>query len=411
MIKVLFVDDEARILKGIKRMLWEAEVSWKVSYAESGAEALKTISQQAFDVIVTDMRMPGMDGASLLSAVKKEHPSIVRIILSGFAEEEAILRTVSVAHQYLAKPCDADILIDAVNRAYLIRQYLKESNVRKVISGLENLPSPPDVYTRFLQDIEKPTSSAKSIAKIIESDVALTAQTLKLTNSAFFGLPQRVEKKIEHAVSMLGLDTLRALVLVAGFYSKHIGSSRALEHIKLLSNRCLTIGMVSRKIALSLGLEGLAADQACCAGVLSHVGTLAIVSNYENQFEKIIRRIENENLNIVEAERKVLGATHQEVGSYLLGLWGFTDPILEAVAFHHEPGKSLSKSPSPLAAVHIAQEIVKKKSQGTEQEGIWAKGIDEAYLRKIGVSQTVAQLAEGLGDIKDKQEAGEAKNG
>lgn len=410
MIKVLFVDDEARILKGIKRMLWEAEVSWKVSYAESGPEDLETISQQAFDVIVTDMRMPGMDGAALLAEVKKENPSMVRIILSGYAEEQAILRTVSPAHQYLAKPCEADILIDTVNRSYELRQYLKESNVRKVIGGLENLPSPPDVYARFLQDIEKPTSSAKSVAKIIASDVALTAETLKLTNSAFFGLPLRVEN-IEHAVSMLGLDTLRALVLVAGFYSKHMGSSYALEQIKLLSNRCLTIGMVSRKIALSLGLAGLAADQACCAGVLSHVGTLAIVSNYENQFEEIIRRLENENLNIVEAERKVLGATHQEVGSYLLGLWGFTDPILEAVAFHHEPDKSPSKLPSPLTAVHIAQEIVKTQSKGTEQEGVWARGIDEGYLGSIGIGQTVAELAEGLGNILDRQEEGEAKHG
>jgi HD-like signal output (HDOD) protein/ActR/RegA family two-component response regulator len=409
MIRVLFVDDESRILKGIKRMLWEADVSWKVSYATSGSEALETIAKETFDVIVSDMRMPGMDGAALLAEVKKEHPSIVRIILSGYAEEEAILRTVSPAHQYLAKPCEADVLIDTVNRSYELRRYLKECDVREVIGGLENLPSPPGVYARFLQDIQKPSSSAKSVAKIIASDVALTAETLKLTNSAFFGLPQRIES-IEHAVSMLGLDTLRALVLVAGFYSKHAGSSATLERIKLLSNRCLTIGMASRKIALSIGLEGLAADQACCAGVLSHVGTLAIVSNYEKQFEEAVRQVEVDDSNIVEAERKVLGATHQEIGAYLLGLWGFTDPILEAVAFHHEPGKSSSKSPSPLAAVHIAQEIVKIQSAGAENEGVWAKGIDENYLGTIGVTKSVEELAESLGNILDKQEEGDNDN-
>ena len=108
--RILFVDDEPMILQGIQHSLRGMRAEWEVALANSGAEALETMAQAPFDVVITDMRMPGMDGAQLLDLVKVKFPRTVRIILSGQSDRETILRSVGPSHQYLSKPCDLDEL-------------------------------------------------------------------------------------------------------------------------------------------------------------------------------------------------------------------------------------------------------------------------------------------------------------
>jgi len=389
--KILFVDDDDRILKGIKRMLWHTDYPWKTAFATSGAEALRMLDQDTYDVIVSDMRMPNMDGASLLAEVRDKYPEVIRIILSGYSEEEAVLRTVGPAHQFLAKPCNSEQLIETINASLNLHQLLKDEGFRKLVGGMKNLPSLPDVYAKFLGALQDEYSSSKTIAEIISQDVALTAETLKLTNSAFFGLPQQV-RSLEQAVSLLGTETMRALVLVAGFYGQYQGDSEIGARIRVLSQRCLEIGMTAQLIAKSLGLEGRDVDFASCAGVLSHIGTLALLANERDRYKQVVQQIEQGGKTVIEAERKVLGCTHQEIGAYLLGVWGFSDPIVAAVAYHHEPSCSVSRALSPLTAVHLAQEFVKPHPNETAGDAAWIAGMDEAYLKELELPKTVTQL-------------------
>jgi len=389
--KILFVDDDDRILKGIKRMLWHTDYPWKAVFANSGAEALQMLDQDTYDVIVSDMRMPNMDGASLLAEVRDKYPEVIRIILSGYSEEEAVLRTVGPAHQFLAKPCNSEQLIETINASLNLHQLLKKEEFRKLVGGMKNLPSPPDVYAKFLGALQDEYTSSKTIADIISQDVALTAETLKLTNSAFFGLPQQV-RNLEQAVSLLGIETLRALVLVAGFYGQYQGDSESGARIRVLSQRCLEIGMAAQLIAKLLGLEGRDVGFASCAGVLSHIGTLALLANERSRYKQVIQLIEEGGKTVIEAERKVLGCTHQEIGAYLLGVWGFSDPIVAAVAYHHEPSSYIPRVLIPLTAVHLAQEFVKPHPDEATGDAAWIAGMDEAYLKEVGLSKTVPQL-------------------
>src|SRR5262245_37814840 len=98
--KILFVDDEPNVLQGLERMLRSMRHEWEMQFAMSGPAALERLAEQTFDVIVSDMRMPGMTGAQLLTEVSQRHPHIVRIILSGQADQEDILRSVGPTHQY-----------------------------------------------------------------------------------------------------------------------------------------------------------------------------------------------------------------------------------------------------------------------------------------------------------------------
>ena len=112
--RIVFVDDEVNILNGIRRSLRGMRTSWDMEFFTSGQAALDGLSKAPAEVVVSDMRMPEMDGAQLLSQVKDRWPQTVRFILSGFSNEEAILRTICPSHQYRANPCESETLITAI---------------------------------------------------------------------------------------------------------------------------------------------------------------------------------------------------------------------------------------------------------------------------------------------------------
>ncbi len=121
MITILFVDDEPNVLNGLQRMLRPMRREWELCFAHSGAEALAILAEKKVDVIVSDMKMPGLDGAQLLEEVSAKYPQIGRIILSGYSEKELAVRSSDIAHEYLTKPCDTEVLKSAVSTANTLR--------------------------------------------------------------------------------------------------------------------------------------------------------------------------------------------------------------------------------------------------------------------------------------------------
>src|SRR6202012_4878179 len=123
--RILFVDDEEFALRGLDRLLRSMREEWEMEFVNSGDKALARMTETPFDVVVSDMRMPGMNGAELLNEVMKRHPKTVRLILSGFADRDLILKCVGSTHQYLAKPCDGHELKMAVMRASALEESLE----------------------------------------------------------------------------------------------------------------------------------------------------------------------------------------------------------------------------------------------------------------------------------------------
>src|SRR5215469_9947183 len=117
MTRILFVDDEPKVLDGLRRLLRPQRLQWDMSFIEGGEAALALLDQSPFDVIVSDLKMPGMDGTALLERAREHHPQVVRIVLSEYADLEAAFRAAQVAHQLLLKPCDAEMLRVAIDRA------------------------------------------------------------------------------------------------------------------------------------------------------------------------------------------------------------------------------------------------------------------------------------------------------
>jgi putative nucleotidyltransferase with HDIG domain len=381
--RILFVDDERQILDGLKRMLRSMRTEWEMSFAEGGEKALEALALNKFDVVVSDMRMPGIDGAELLRRVKDLSPQTVRIVLSGESTERSILDTVGVAHRFLSKPCDPNALKDTINRACSLNAYVHNEALTRVISQTKSLPSPPNLYLEIVEELQHPDASSRRIGEIIGKDVGMSAKVLQLVNSAFFGLP-RESTSTEQAVNYLGVETIRHLVLCAHAFSKIDVASYERFRVDLLWKHSILIGALTKAIVLAENKTGLA-DEAMTAGLLHDIGKLLLLNSFPDQYAKVQRLTEKNRIPNWAAERQIIGTSHAEVGAYLLGLWGIPSPVVEAVAFHHEPSRSGWQEFNTLTAVHCANALLHELDEHWSDHP--AAGHDEEYLRNVGVLQ------------------------
>ena len=382
--RVLFVDDDPNILSGLRRTLRERRGEWEMSFIGSGSDALLLMERETADVVVSDMRMPEMDGASLLTRIKELYPQTVRIILSGFSDKETIIRTVGPSHQYLSKPCETSLLVAAIRRSLTLRRLLTSDSLRAAVSGLAHLPTPPRMFAEIMAELDSNTGSVSSLSRKIGADVGISAQILKLTNSAYFGLPTTVSD-IDDAIRLLGFDTVKAVFLFAGVFSTFAGQAQVAAILERVSQRSLKNSHLAKLIAQSEGLPQAQINATACAGLLAHVGTVMLAVNFPDPFAKVMERAEAEHISIDGVEQEVFQATHGVMGAYLLGLWGFNDPIVEAVAYHHHPGQSGARENGALAIVHVAQCLAQAESRPEYLEKYLERELDLAYLKDAGV--------------------------
>ena len=383
--RVLFVDDEPRVLQGLERLLRPMRNVWDVEFSGSAADALEVLEKEdgAFDVVVSDMRMPGMDGAQLLEQVKRRYPQIVRIVLSGHSERESILRSIGPTHQFMAKPCDADELQQVVARACALRDLLSNGPLRQLVSQLHTIPSLPQTYVDMVEALKSPDASIQEVGKIIAADVGMTAKVLQLVNSAFFGLRRHVSDPSQ-AATLLGIDILKALVLSVHIFSQLDNAQVDGFSLDSLWTHSVATGALAKKIAEAEEIKGEDRDFALMAGLIHDAGKLVIAANLPERYRDAINLAREQQVPIWQAEREVFSASHAEVGAYLFGLWGLPDPIVEAVAFHHCPADCAHTGLTPLLVVHAANALEHSASGG----GGSAK-LDMDYLQAAGREERV----------------------
>jgi HD-like signal output (HDOD) protein/ActR/RegA family two-component response regulator len=379
--RILFVDDEPKVLEGLQRMLRSMRHEWDMAFAGGGAEALEMLKNGTFNVIVTDMRMPGMDGYQLLNQVKELYPQIVRFILSGHSDKDMILKSIAPVHQYITKPCDPAELKATIARTCALRDLLDDKFLVQLVSSIDHLPSLPALYTEVLNEINSPTGSLNKIGEIISKDVAMSAKILQLVNSAFFGLPKHVATP-HRAVCLLGVDTIKALTLSVKIFSQFSQSKLTGYSISNLWNHSILTGVLARSIATNEDRSQSEIDEAFMAGLLHDVGKLILLDKLPQKSLEIVKLANSTNCYLWEAEQKILGTTHAQVGAYLIGIWGLSESIVEAIAFHHSPGKCPNDRFSILSAVHLAD--VLEQGEGADEKTKPTAGLDMVYLTRIG---------------------------
>jgi putative nucleotidyltransferase with HDIG domain len=386
--RVLFVDDDSDVLSGMKRMLRSMRKELVLSFATGGQKALEEMAQSPFDIVISDMRMPGMDGAALLQEIRSRYPNTMRVMLTGQADDDSVLRTVGVAHQFLAKPCESETLKEVLSKVTVLHDLLSDDQLQSLVSSVNSLPTLPESYTRLQELINDPESAIADVAALIEEDVAMSAKILQLVNSAFFGLYKHIDSP-GHAVNLLGLDTIKALVLGVQIFSEMDMKNKQFSVGGLFSHS-MKVGKLAQKIALAAGCEKEICDDCLIAGILHDVGKLLLLSKAPEQYSEALDRCTPEK-NLHQAEQEVIGADHGMVGAYLIGLWGLPGPVVEAIGFHHRTQDFPMETFTPVAAVHLADALYytlfPQEARGP------APLPDEGAVR-------VTQMAGGVEDLK-----------
>lgn len=370
-LQILFVDDEPQILSGLRRMLAPRRNDWDMVFASSGHEALELLAARSFDVLVSDMRMPGMSGAELLASVAENHPGVARIILSGAASESDMMLSAQSAHQYLSKPCERSRLESTIDRALALKGRLDAPELDRIISSPTQLPAFPRTTAELVAEVQSEDPSLERIGDIVVQDAALSAKLLQLVNSSFFGLARQLADPRE-AVRMLGSSRVVSLSLGSGLYAA-IPESASKYSFDRLWSRSLAIASSAERVGKSLG--GSREVQGICymAGLLSVTGTLVLASQMTDRYLEVA-----DSENQLAEETDVLaafGATSAQFGAYILGLWGLPATVVETVAFHKDPSAiGRVGGSASLTAVHVASRVVEAASRGV------APVFDEQYL-------------------------------
>ena len=361
--RVLFVDDEPLVLRSIDRVLRARKVPWEARFVERVDLALDLLAAEPFDVVVADLRIPEADGVELLTQVQRIYPHIARLVLSGQVGTDDCLRVMQVAHQCIAKPCDVGVLRHVVQRLSWGKSLLDEDTAVSA-SELTALPSPPRTYLEVTAAIQRNAGLAE-LSAILRTDVAATAKLLQIVNSAFFTHGARVAS-VERALAVLGTDVVRGLLLSVEVFRSFEGNAVDVAKLEALQAHSTFVAQLARAVA-PIELAG----EAFVAGMLHDLGELALLA---------MRR----------------EGDHARAGAFLLGLWGIADPIVDAVAFHHEPGGVPAGEAGLTDALHLAEivagELTAAASGGQEPAELvsptWMERHDLETLergRRIGV--------------------------
>jgi putative nucleotidyltransferase with HDIG domain len=389
---ILFVDDEPLVLDALEGLLRGRRRDWKMTFAVGGEAGLAALAETEYDVLVTDMRMPVVDGAALLRHARDHHPDVIRFALSGHTEFEVMLRTVAVAHQFLTKPCEPDVLRNTIERACELRDLLRDPMLRAVVGRIDGLPSPPRLYADLLVALEDPKTTSGHIAAIVERDIALCARLLRVVNSAFFGPAQDIGR-VGDAIRFLGASMVKWLVLSTEAYSGLGGTPEAEALIECTTRHSLLAAQIAR--ALTGGRVN--AEDALVACMLHDIGKCILATHCADMFGEINEEAVRSGRPAHEVEKERLGVTHAEVGAYLIGVWGLPYRVTEAVAHHHTPGNADSSAFDLVGVVHVADALA---DAAVRCCGV-ADELDLEYLERVGVIGQLdgwRQLAESIAE-------------
>ncbi len=376
--RILFVDDEPRILQALERTFMTLDNEWDMEFVASGKEALEHLDARTTDVLITDMRMAGMDGAELLQQAANDYPTVVRLVLSGQASQDAVRRATPVAHRFISKPCRPDVLREVVERSCILHEQLHDGRLRELVDGTAAGAARPKMYVALEKALASPTVSASDIATIIGTDAAMSEQLLRHVNSSLVGLRQSITD-VERAVAYVGAALLKNLVLSYEVYNLTTTASLSLDREY---RHALTSAVIARSM-----FEDATSREAAYTGALLHdLGKVYLAQGQPEAFDRLRARALSEDRPSHEIEsEESQGATHAEVGAYLLSSWGIPTPAVEAVAHHHAPWRIPARAFDLTAGVYAANILASEA--GACADDSKRGGLDENFLESIGITE------------------------
>jgi HD-like signal output (HDOD) protein/ActR/RegA family two-component response regulator len=383
-IRVLFVDDEPLVLRALGRMAHGLRGECDAAFASSGEAALEMMGTTSYDVLVSDMRMPGMDGAAVLAQAERRFPQTARIILSGYSQYEAALRALPVCHRFLAKPLRAEELQSVLLRTVSLHKLLSDPRMRELVGGAKDLPARPQVYFQLRGALANAASSMRTIGRIVERDAGITGRLLRTVNNAFFAPASRITSA-QQAATQLGTETLTGVVLSLECFGNF---EDTLAQCQLDSASLERKAYLAATIASSLLRDETSQKDAFLGALLHDAGLLLTAARQPALVTEAVKRARHDKTPLHVAERALWNTTHAEVGGYLLGLWGIPYPVIEAVARCHSPELHVGPELDVASAVYLAVVLADAAMSGE----LSAVQIDPDFLARFNLASRLGEL-------------------
>ncbi len=376
-ILIAVADSEAR-----EEMRHAFGEQWQVIAVGNGTAAVAEMEKQPCDVLVADLDLPEIDGAELLNQTRKQYPNTVLFILAADADKERVMKNVLGAHQFLTKPCDKATLKNVIERALALDTWIANAKMRELVSRIRTFPTVPTLYLEVLNALKAPDSTTVQVGAIIAKDMAMMTKLLQVLNSACFGLPRRITDPAE-AVGILGFEAVKSMVMTIKLLNQYDKIKPVYFSIDRLWRHSTDVARCAKQLTLMHTDDRAMAEIAFTAGLMHDLGKIVLAANFDEQYRGAQSLARKQQLPSSEVEREFFGATHGEIGAYLLGLWGMPLDLLEVAALHHQPSRSVNKGFTVLTAVHLANAF--EYELHPDKEGGVVSKVDEAYLAENGL--------------------------
>lgn len=380
--KVLFVDDNKSLIDSFKNYFDKMPKKWAPIYQTDPLKAMDILIFGDIDIIVTDIHMPEINGVTLLDFVKKEHPDIIRIAISGESDTPEMLAKAKNAHRYIQKPVDLNSLRSVIERVSSLETLIANKDTRKIVASLDVIPTTPKVYRELLSELNRDDGSLKRISELVAEDPGLTAGLLKVVNSAFFNLPNEITSA-QQAVTLLGLEIVKGILFSVEMVRTFSIDEEKTFSINDIVEHSLLVANFTKTILEKEHVNRVVIEKTFVTAILHDIGELIFAYAFPERYRTIIEVSKSFEQTLARLEMQVLGSTHAEAGAYLLGLWGLPDDIVSAIANHHTPAKASGTAAAILATLHAADYICCKLIPEFRLGG--DEHIEMSFLKKLKI--------------------------
>lgn len=267
-------------------------------------------------------------------------------------------------------------------------------NIDAILSKIEVLPSMPAVTLHLLEAAQDENAGLATLAGWIEKDQAMTVNLLRLCNSPFYGLRREVTS-IRQAASLLGMKQVIQIAITI-LASRHLAGGHSGYDLATgeLWKSSITAAVAAEVVAQEVHYANQ--STAYTAGLLQDVGKIILSEFVQGVVPKILALVEHEQISFQEAEHRVVGMNHAEVGARLLELWGFPGNLVESVRLHHEPERATIDAALTRIS-HLADALTMTVGMGLGSDGLAYKLDDRSVAAlKLDDPRRLETLVETL---------------
>ena len=279
---------------------------------------------------------------------------------------------------------------------------MKQETVKRITAQVKAFPGMPATSAKLIKILKNPESSAREIEDILKYDPGLTANILKLTNSAYFGIPSKVSS-VKQAIVLLGWKRLLQLVMTVCMSTvmKKPLTGYDLPHGELWRHS-VAVSVAAELVVKALKIPG--ADEVFTAALLHDVGKLVLGGFVKNDMDQI-KAMVAKGIAFEVAEYMVIGTDHAEIGANILKKWDFPQDLVNAVNWHHDP-ETCENHCTLSDIVHIANTVGLRIGFGRDTEGARIEPspsvTDRLGLEPVDIEVLVEQTLEGVNKLSDE---------